>query len=67
MVFGVGWVENVNAPKLLSDIFDHFAKAQYRKTLHSVQLARLLLEKDARRFDEIVNAIENLLSARSNQ
>jgi hypothetical protein len=57
-----GWTENVNAPKLLSDIFDHFAKIQYRKTLHSVQLARILLERDLGRFDEIVAAIEAMLA-----
>jgi hypothetical protein len=55
----------VDAARLLTSLFDALARVPYQKTRHSVELTRLILDREPKRFEDIVIAIESVLDTMS--
>jgi len=64
LVEGQRWDYVVNAPALLSDLFNELsdARIEYRKTTHSVELTKWLLTNKGRHLDELFEFIRRLTS-----
>jgi hypothetical protein len=58
------WHATVHAPALLVDLFNELsdAKVEYRKTLHSIELTKWLLENKPNHLDELVAYVERLVA-----
>jgi hypothetical protein len=61
--FSDEWIVNVDAPRLLDDLFQSLSEAReiYRKPLHSVELTRWLLSNARGAVSELVSYVEGLL------
>ena len=57
------WKDKIHAAKLLEDLFKHFFKNlnNYRKTKHSVDLTKILLEQNTTIFDEFIKKINKIM------
>lgn len=58
------WIGNVDAAKLLTDLFTHFSDKtlEYRKTTHSVKLTQWLLDNKPEHLAELRDFLINLVS-----
>jgi len=58
------WIENVDAAKLLTDLFTHFSDKtlEYRKTTHSVKLTQWLLDNKPEMLSELREFLINLVT-----
>jgi hypothetical protein len=56
------WVSEVNAAKLLNDLFSDMttSKLEYRKTTHSVAITQHLLENSPLHLQELISFLENI-------
>jgi len=57
--FSSAWFVEVNAPRLLDDLFQELSRAQeiYRKTLHSPLLTKWLIENDRASIEELITYV----------
>jgi hypothetical protein len=60
------WAANINAPKLLADLFSDLSetKEEYRKMEHSIGVTEWLLENRRKNFDELTAFLSTVLGAR---
>jgi AAA domain, putative AbiEii toxin, Type IV TA system len=59
------WAVNINAPRLLADLFSHFSetKEEYRKMEHSIGLTEWLLENKQENFEELTRFLSTVFDA----
>jgi hypothetical protein len=59
------WVVNINAPRLLADLFSDLSETreEYRKMEHSIGLTEWLLENRQENFEELTTFLSRVLNA----
>lgn len=62
-VWSTSWLEKVHAPRLLAALFQNFATTEYRKTTHSLAIARILVESRPQSFDGVLEVVNGVLEA----